>query len=193
MGWDTQIIIFVENIQNEEKEIALDLYGSDKNFITGLFFAKSKFCSDGTKAIIFTYERRKYLPYWTIKEVSLKYTGKYFTAIASSPDFILGPAGIIKFFNGEIIDSYGFWERELVATEFLENPNSEVLYQWFAKDKLEEQFREFYVDKQPKKWIEDSYRENIIEFTDEQNQKFIEIIENYKTNNDWTEIKLNKK
>lgn len=195
MGWDTQIIIIVENIQNEEKEIALDLYKSDAvtYFHEESFISKFKLCHNGTKTLFFKYERRKYLPYWTIQNVSLKYHDKYFTAISSENDFNLGPAALIKIVNGKIIDSYGFWERELIASEFLENPVPEILYQWFSKDKLEEQFRELYTDKQPKKWIEDSFAKNIIEFTDEQNQKFIEIIENYKTNDDWTEIKLNQK
>lgn len=193
MGWDTQIIVIVENIQNEEEKIALELYQSDASFIKGLFYAKFKLCNNMTKVLFFTYERRKYLPFWIIEDISLKYPDKYFTAIASSPDFILGPAGLIKVLNGKIIDSYGFWERELEATIFLENPIPEVLYQWFAKDKFEEQFRELYLDKQPKQWITNSYVENLIEFTEEQNQKFIEIVENDKDfNNDWIEIKLEK-
>ncbi|MBP1225830.1 hypothetical protein [Flavobacterium sp. 1355] len=195
MGWDTQIIIIVENIQNEEREITLELYQSDANsyFHNGLSFAKFKLCSDETKVLFFTYERRKYLPYWAIQDISLKYPGKYFTAIGSSLDFNLGPAGIIKILNGEIIDSYGFWKRELEVTEFLENPIPEALYQWFGKDKLEEQLRELHLDKQPKKWIQDLdlYAENIIEFTEQQNQQFIEIVNYYtEIGDNWEEIKL---
>lgn len=192
MGWDTQIIILVENIQNEEKEISSALYESDaiNYFHQKTSCAKYKNCSNESKTLFFTYKRRKYLPYWTIQEVSIKYPEKYFTVIASCPDFILGPAGIIKVSNGEIIDSYGFWERELEATQFLQDPLPEVLYEWFAKDKFEEQFRELYIDKHPKQWIQELFAQNIIEFTDMQNQKFIETFENYKTNDDWIEIKL---
>lgn len=195
MGWDTQINIIVENIVNEEIEIAKHLFESDANtyFQNGISFIKYRAVETGLKVLFFTYERRKYLPYWTIQEVSKKFSDKYITVVGSSPDFICGPAGIVKILNGEIIDSYGFAERFgdiSVTTNVLENPIPEVLFQCFGKNKLEELVRETYIEKHPKKWIDEKYYDNILEFKAEENEKFKTIVETYKDELiNWTEIK----
>jgi hypothetical protein len=195
MGWDTQINIIVENIVNEEIEIAKNLFESDAKtyFQNGMSFIKYREVENGLKVLFFTYERRKYLPYWTIQEVSKKFSDKYFTVVGSSPDFICGPAGILKIFNGEIIDSYGFAERFgdiSLTTKVLEKPIPEVLFQCFGKNKLEELVRETYIEKHPKKWIDEKYYDNILEFKDEENEKFKTIVETHKDELiNWTEIK----
>lgn len=177
MGWDTQIIIIVEHIVNEEVEIAKDLFNSDANsyYKNGISFIKYRECDSGNKILFFTYERRKYLPYWTVQEVSKKFRDKYFTIIASCPDYLCGPAGLVKIYNGDIIDSYGFTERVDNMEEtirILENPKPELLFQFFGKNKVEELLRERYVEKQPKKWIEEIYDGNILDYNDDEKEKF---------------------
>ena len=190
MGWDTQINIIVENIQNEEQDLAFELFQTDAKdyFHDGISYAKYRVADHGSKVLFFTYERRKYLPYWSIQEVSKKYPDKYFTIAASSPDFLCGPAGLVKIVNGDIIDSYGFFG---MRQDILEIPDPEVLFQWFGKDRFEEQIRNLYIEKQSRKWIDERYSENLIEFTDEENKQLTEVVNVWKEQpGDWIEIKL---
>lgn len=190
MGWDTQINIIVENVVNEESKIAADLYETDAKtyWLNGIHYAKSRQLDDQSKALFFTYERRKYLPYWAVQEISLKYKDKYFTVVASCPDFIFGPAGVVKIVNGEILDSYGFaGERQKI----LENPDPELIFQWFGKGRFEEEYRDLHADQHPKKWIEELYAQNLIEFSPEQENELLE----YKKlttlgQAEWQEIKI---
>ncbi|MCD6066573.1 MAG: hypothetical protein K0S33_1399 [Bacteroidetes bacterium] len=190
MGWDTQIVIIAENIRDEEEVIFRALYEKDaKDYIhNGISFAKVKHLNDQSKVLFFTYERRKYLPYWIIQEVSVIYKDVYFTVAARCPDFIGGPAGIIKVSNGEITDSYGFWgERR----EMLENPDPELIYNWFAMDKQEERFRKLYSTSRPKKWIEELYSENIFELSPLQEAVLHEYRQSNKTMPDnWEDMPL---
>lgn len=197
MGWDTQINILVENIRDEEVEIAKDLLKGDAEsyYQNGISFIKYRVCEDGSKVLFFTYERRKYLPHWTIQEVSKKFNTQYFTVIGSSPEFIGGPAGLVKIENGIILDSYGMAARfgdHSATTEIFENPNPEVLFQCFGKNKLEESIRELYLENHPKRWIDEAYSENIIEFTKEEMEKFNDIVSRFKDEqNTWIELSLN--
>jgi hypothetical protein len=192
MGWDTQISIIVENVLNDEVEIAKDLFNTDAKsyYHNGISFIKYKQLENVKSVLFYTYERRKYLPYWTIQEVSKKFHDKYFTVLGSSPDYLCGPAGLVRFFNGDIIDSYGFTERFGDMSEtirVLENPDPELLFQCFGKDKLEETIREQYLDKRPKVWIEEKYYDNILDFNEVEKEKFINV--SIDKTNKWTEIK----
>jgi hypothetical protein len=89
--------------------------------------------------------------------------------LASCPDFISGPAGIVRIVSGEIIDSYGFFG---VRKDKLENPDAELIYQWFGKGRQEEKIRNLYEDQHPKMWIDERYIENLIEFTEEVGRKY---------------------
>ncbi len=175
MGWDTQIVIIVENIIDNVQEVASDLYNADANgyYGKGVCFVKYRHSNDGTKALFFTYERRKYLPYWAIQEVSKKYPEMYFTAVGSSPDFLCGPSGLLKIINGEITDSYGFFER---AQEILSAPRAEPLYRWFCKDGFEERFRSLYPEKPRDMNVTDNYVDNLIEFDEDQNRKLDDLL-----------------
>ncbi len=194
MGWDTQITILVEHIREEELEIAKEIFESDAKdyFHNGISFIKYRFCEDGSKVLFFTYERRKYLPYWTMQEVSKKFSRHYFTVIASSPDFIGGPAGIVKIADGQILDSYGVFERfgdHSTTTKALENPNPEVLFQCFGKNKLEETIRDLYLGNLPKQWVDERYADNLLEFTTEERGEFMNLAEQFKNRTDsWIEI-----
>lgn len=188
MGWDTQINIIVESITYEEKIIASELYEKDAKsyFHNGISFAKFKHLENNSKVLFYTYKRRKYLPYWIIQDISSKFKNKYFSVIGSCPDFIGGPAGLIKVFNGEIIDSYGFLgERQNISR----NPNPELLFQWFGKDKYEENYRETYIDNHPKLWVDELYSENIIDFSKEQMDTLKDLVQRSNLNiEDWNEI-----
>jgi hypothetical protein len=195
MGWDTQINIIVEDIVNEEIEIVRDLFNSDAitYYQNGISFIKYRTCAMGKNILFFTYERQKYLPYWSIQEVSKKFSDKYFTVVGSSPDYLCGTAGLVKIFNGDIIDSYGFTERfdnMEETTRILENPNPELLFQCFGKNKIEESLRELYVEKQPKKWVDEKYSAHILDFNEEEKGKFKSLINtNMAISTQWTEIR----
>jgi len=198
MGWDTQINIIVEDIREEELEIAKEIFEGDAEtyYHNGISFIKYRVCEDGSKVLFFTYERRKYLPYWAIQEVSKKFSSQYFTVIGSSPDFISGPAGIVKIAGGEILDSYGISERfenHLVTTEQFEKPNPEILFQCFGKNKLEETIREFYLESFPKQWVDEAYADNILEFKAKEMEQFKDLAERFKNTNAWMEISPNFK
>lgn len=192
MSWDTQINIIVEDIINEEAEIARELFNSDAKtyYKNGISFVKYREADNGKTVLFYTYKRRKYLPYSTIQDVSKKFYDKYFTIIGSSPGYLCGPAGLVKIFNGEIIDSYGFTERFGDITEtirILENPNPELLFQCFGKDKIEETLREYYLDKRPKQWIDEKYYDNILDHNEEEKKLFKNT--NTDTIRKWIEIK----
>lgn len=200
MGWDTQINIIVEQIRDGELEIAKHLFESDAHtyYHNGTSFIRYKEDQNGLKALLFTYERRKYLPYWSIQEVSKKFSDSYFTVVGSCPDFIGGPAGIVKLAGGEIIDSYGFTKRfgDIATTiEMLENPDPEVLFQCFGKNKLEESMRELYVGNQPKKWIDEKYCDNLLEFSAKECETFNNLMHTLKNElgNGWIEIQYPEK
>jgi hypothetical protein len=191
MGWDTQIVIIVENITGNVQEVASALYNADAKeyYSDGARFVKYRHSNDGTPVLCFTYERRKYLPYWAIQEVSQKYPEMYFTAVGSCPDFLAGPAGLVKIINGEIVDSYGFFHR---ARAILSAPRAEPLYRWFGKDGLEETFRALYPDNPRDMNVTDDYVSNLIEFSDDQNQKLDDLL--IATENDevhWKELSVN--
>jgi|JI10StandDraft_1071094.scaffolds.fasta_scaffold132203_2 hypothetical protein len=192
MGWDTQISIIVENVINEQVEIAKDLFNTDAKsyYQNGVSFIKYREDDNGKIVLFYTYERRKYLPYWTIKEVSKKFNDQYFTVIASSPDFLCGPAGLVKIVKGDVVDSYGFTERfgDMQETiKALENPNPELLFQYFGKGKIEDTLREYYLDKQPRRWIDEKYADNILDYSKQEKEIFNTI--NIDPSNEWTEIK----
>lgn len=177
MGWDTQINIIVEGIEIGEMEIADAIFESDAKdyYQNGMSFIKIRECGSDSKVLFYTYERRKYLPYWAIIEVSEKFKKNYFTVIASSPDFLGGPSGLVKITNGKIIDSYGFMERfgnQEQTQRTLEGPDPEMMFRCFGKDKLEETIRGLYVHQQPKKWIDEKYSENLLEFNEEERKRF---------------------
>ncbi len=115
------------------------------------------------KVLYITYLRRKYLPYWVIQEVSKKYNSIYFTVIASCPDFIGGPGGIVKIEDGQILESYGFFGKR---QNMLNNPNPDLIFTWFKKGGYEETYRNKKINIHPKKCDVDSYIDNLVDFTD---------------------------
>jgi len=125
MGWDTEVIIIGEKIENENlaKEIGSRIFEKDsKSYGKESFFI----IDEGEYfSIFYTYERRKYLPFWVIEDISFEFQKVNFTLLGSCSDFIGGPPGLIKIFNGKIIDSYGMFkakgEEEKLRNKFLED------------------------------------------------------------------------
>lgn len=192
MGWDTQIIVLVEEVSYEQCDVAKFIYNHDisKFSFSGIPLLVEKEVNGASKLVFISYERRKYLPHWTIEEISKKYPSLYFTVLGSSPDFLCGPAGIVKIINGEIIDSYGFGGKR---QEVLENPNPNLIYEWFGRGKIEEGLRNLRIRVQPKKWVNELYHQYIIEFDKEEECALDRLVNQYPNghvNNEWVNISI---
>jgi len=188
MGWDTQIIIIVENTGDKALTVASEIFREEARDYFGNGVSFVKYRDNGVLCV--TYERRKYLPYWAIQVVSKNHPQMHFTVVASCPDYVAGPAGLVKIIDGEIIDSYGFFKR---AEALMDAPRAEALYQWFGRNGLEEKYRELYTESHPRKWVEDSYVEHLIEFSDEEVQELDKLAERASGDEEaWKEISLDQ-
>lgn len=198
MGWENQISILVENIACEEKDIATEIYEKDAKsyFNSGKNIVKFRRTENGSKVLFFSYERSKYLPDWVIEEISLKYKEKYFTVLGSQNEGYGGLAGIVKILNGKISDRYGFYgkltDRDQVwgaRQDILENPEPELIFQWFGKGKTEEILRELSIGECPKDVIDFLFSENLVEFSSEEEKLLTECQKSVKANKqDWQEL-----
>lgn len=170
MGWDTEIIIIAESIESKEsaRSIGGQIFNKDsKRYGVESFFV-ARINLDYT--LYYTYERRKYAPYWVIQEISKVFPTVSFTLLASSPDFLCGPAGIIKIRNNKIIDSYGIWGENSVRHQIIESPiaSKKFIYSWYKNIGLEEKLRNKYVNEYPLGWCDERYSEKIIPIDDVQ-------------------------
>ena len=193
MGWDTEITILAENLKNEDEAtlIAQLIFDKDaKSYGTNSSFIKSS----GT--MFYHYERRKYAPYWVIQEISNTHKNIDFTILASCPDFVGGPAGLIRISKGEIVDSYGIGEvsksiiRETIITEPLNY--IPLIQEWFGFNGLEGKLRLEYISEYPKGWCNQNYADKIIPIPeiDELKEKYSRDYSNLKKSN-WVELKIN--
>lgn len=164
MGWDTKIIIIAESIELKEEalKIGKEIFESDSKS-----YGKEAFYLIETSpnfAIYFTYERRKYAPYWIIQEISKKFPNVLFTVLGSSLEFLCGPGGIIRIQNGTINDSYGIDSENSFRQEVLFSPieNRQNIYEWFKSNGKEEKLRSNHVKEFPIKWCDGNYSEKII-------------------------------
>ncbi|WP_299838004.1 hypothetical protein [uncultured Tenacibaculum sp.] len=167
MGWDTEITIIAENIDNRNdiKKLKELIYEKDgKSYEMNSSFEKD------TNTLYYHYQRRKYAPYWVIQEISKTYPKINFTILASCPEFIGGPAGIIRICNGEILDSYGienseeFMIRKLLVAQSLKY--IPLVYDWYKFDGTEEQLRLKHVPQYPKNWCDGNYIDKVIPITE---------------------------
>lgn len=163
MGWDTQIIIIAQGIEAKETAVRIAEqifekdskgYGKESVFIV----------NHPDLALYFTYERRKYAPYWVIREISNQYPEVIFTLLGSSPEFIGGPGGIIRIKNGAIIDSYGIYGENSIRLEVLESPveNMDSIYEWYKSNGPEQAYRTRFTSEFPLGWCEENFSEKII-------------------------------
>jgi hypothetical protein len=159
MGWETQIIIIAENCADTHFAIAKLLSEKDRYEPPKAYFQRK----GDNYTLLYSYQRRKYLPYWVVQNISSIYKDALFTVIADCPNFIGGPAGLVKIVNGEIADSYGFWgKRQDVIT----HQNPELLFKWFGENGDENLIRQKYLDVKPKSWCQDDYVGKLIDFTE---------------------------
>lgn len=192
MGWNTQISIIVEDIGCEYLDIAEQIYTKDAKSYWGNGFNNILFTKSSLDYKLFiTYNRRKYMPYWVIQDISYIYKHAYFTIIAESPEFILGPSGIVRITNGKIIDSYGFSD-ELRSNIVNDSPNIYAIINWFNKKGQEEYIRQKaeYISKQPMKWIQEDFMNNLLDFDENELLELKKLIveSTQKRLLNWTEI-----
>jgi len=174
MGWDTQVTIIAQNTQGACFNIARLIYEQERSFIHDYAFKRVCYQEQAEDTVLFfTYERRKYIPYWVIQDISANHKEVEFTIVADSPDFLAGPGGLVRIRAGEIYDSYGFWDKrqDLASGDFAETPDyvdPDLLFHWFGKGKTEELIRQRYTEGSPMYWCDGNYVNNPVDFNDEE-------------------------
>ncbi|TCI89999.1 leucine-rich repeat domain-containing protein [Tenacibaculum sp. M341] len=184
MGWDTDIIILAEKV-NDDKEI---------NSITDKIFekdaksyGKSSVFFINSNTLIYHYERRKYAPYWIIQEISKEHKNVLFTILASCPEFLGGPAGLIRIKNGDITDSYGINMNSEDAIRYKLITNSlqylPLIYEWFGYNGKESALRIEHLPNYPKGWCDENFVNKIIPIkeTNELKEKYADGVTNPET------------
>lgn len=193
MGWDTEISILAENLndQSEARKIAHLIFEKDANsYGTNSSFVRNP----GT--LFYHYERRKYAPYWIVQEISKSFSNVDFTILASCPDFVGGPAGLIRISKGLILDSYGIGEvsKSIIRDTIINEPLNYIplIHEWFGFNGLEEELRMEYLTQYPKDWCDENYVDKIIPIpeTEELKEKYNEDYSNLKEYN-WNALTKN--
>ncbi|PHN02582.1 hypothetical protein [Flavilitoribacter nigricans] len=192
MGWDTEIVILAENIKNDynASQISYLIYEKDaKNHEQTSCFVNS------SNSLFYHYERRKHAPFWIIQEISSKFNDVNFTILASCPNFVGGPAGLIRISAGEIIDSYGIGDvnRTIIRESIISEPLQYIslIYDWFRFDGSEEKLRTVYLSDYTLDWCEENFVDKIIPIPETD-----ELIEQFNQNssdlekNQWKELKV---
>jgi len=200
MGWDTQITIIAENTKDRYTDIARLIYEEDaKEYTENSIFTKICYQErDGNTILFFTFERRKYIPYWAIEEISAKYPDVSFTVLGSSPDFLAGPAGIVRISGGTIIDSYGFRGKRQAITDHDDATgyvHPDLLCNWFGKGKSEELIRQRYSTETPLGWCDGDYHTKDIIFTETEMEQLEQLIVRWRNGDErtvWKEIHLSE-
>lgn len=176
MGWDTKIIIIAEAIESKEIsiEIGEEIFNTDSKR-----YGKESFYIIETSPnfeIYYTYERRKYAPYWVIQEISKSHQNVSFTILGTMLDFLCGPGGIIKIQNGEIIDSYGIWGENSIRHQILNSPieNKQIIFDWFKTNGLESKLRFNFLNDFPLGWCEDNLVDKVIPIDEDKLKEQIE-------------------
>ena len=194
MGWDTQIIIIAENIDSieESKNIGKQIFDKDSKR-----YGKESFYIIEEKpnfSIFYTYERRKYAPYWSIEEISKTYPNAKFTILGSMLDFLCGPGGLFKIINGNIIDSYGIWGEDSIRHKFICNPDEYKysIYDWFTSSGREKELRIKTVQEFPLGACNDNLVDKIIPIDESETSSIINQNELAIDRSNWFEQKLFK-
>lgn len=168
MGWYTEIVIIVENIKSKRlaMKIGQSIFEKDSRLYEKETFYILKV--NLGYSIYYTYERRKVIPYWVILLLSESYPDLPFTLLGSCPEFLCGPAGLIRIRNGKILDSYGFWYENSKRALLLEEPVKyrEIIFNWFREGGQEQLSRNTMVDDFPLGWCNDNFSEKLVPITD---------------------------
>ena len=175
MGWDTQVVIIAENIESEvvSKKIGKLIFEKDsKRYESESFYLIEE---ELTTSIYYSYERRKYAPYWLIEEISKIYPSITFTVLGSMLDFLCGPAGIFRIKDGKTLDSYGIWGENSRRYKIIADPieNRFEIYNWFKQAGKESELRMKFISDFPLGSNNDNLVDKLIpiEETLELNQK----------------------
>ena len=165
MGWETEVIIIAESIESKEiaHEIGHQLFLQDSKYYEKEDFYI--FPHDSSYAFYYCYERRKYLPYWVILEISKNYSSTRFTLLGSMIEFLCGPCGLIRIQNGNIEDSYGIYgDSQLDHQRVLNSPvkHRKIIFDWFRKGGKEEEIRMKHLNEFPLGWCDDNFTDKII-------------------------------
>lgn len=170
MGWDTEVIIIAEKIKSVEsgKRIGRLIFEKDsKNYERELFCIIEE---EKEISTFYAYERRKYLPYWVIEKISMETKDVKFTMLGSCPDFIGGPAGLMRIENGKIIDSYGIGRLKIksIRKEIISHPKKfkKLIFDWFRIGGKEQKLRNFHLEKFPLNSCDDNFVDRLIPIED---------------------------
>lgn len=179
MGWDTNIVIMSEGIPSRQlaQKLAQEIFNEEvitwNNYgITKCYLKKSKVSL--MYNLFYFYEKRKFAPIEIIKQLSKKYSNNKFTILASSPDFVAGPGGVIRIKKGEVVDSYGIQGRRHYLLLEIEQ-NEHKVYNWFKSGSYETKLRIETINEYPIKSCNERYSENMIPVDNEKMDKFFEI------------------
>lgn len=169
MGWDTEVIILAENLkgQSEIEMVASLIYKKDaKSYEASTCFSKDN------NVLFYHFERRKYIPFWVIQEISKDYPHINFTLLGSCVDFVCGPCGIMRISEGILIESYGigfgFGDDAPIRSSIILRPirNIQIIYYWYKYGGQEDFFRNQYVNDFPKIWYDNDLVDYIIQIED---------------------------
>jgi len=176
MGWGNYVIIIGEKIErkNSAKEIGKLIFEEDsKKYEKELFYIiheKNYF------SIFYAYERRKYLPYWILQEISANYPKIEFAMLGDCPQYLFGPGGLIRMHKGKIQDSYGIIpDRNLLRYLIISNPVKYKfqIYDWYRFEGKEKKLRQKFSSKYPLKWCDENYDERLIPIANSEELNFI--------------------
>ena len=135
MGWDTQVTILCERVEQFDTVMSF-FFEQDARHYQQKHEKTQAFTREST--LFFSYERRKYAPYWVVESLSRELPKVLFTLLADSPDFLGGPGGLVRISGGQILDSYGLTDGR---QDMLESPHPEQIYRWFQYGGPEEKSR----------------------------------------------------
>lgn len=192
MGWDTQIIIIAENIDSieESKIIGKQIFDKDsKRYGKESFYIIEE---NTNYSIFYTYERRKYAPYWSIEEISMTYPKAKFTILGSMLDFLCGPGGLFKIIDGKILDSYGIWGEDSKRHRIICNPKEYkyLIYDWFNSSGRENEHRIKTVQTFPLGACNDNLVDKIIPIDESEVSSIIDKKESVRNRKNWVAQKL---
>lgn len=132
MGWDTKVVLIAEGVLDEMCLPALFYEMDTKDY------AQST-CVRRGDVLIYSFIRRKYLPYWEVEDFTKAFPSVRFTLLGGMLEDGSAIGGVIRISNGVVGDSYGFWDER---TDFITYSHPEQLYRWFRFGGPEEQSRE---------------------------------------------------
>ena len=191
MGWDTEIVIIAEKVKNKKEASDLSKLIVEKDARS---YGQVSCFVKNSEILFLHYKRRKYAPYWVIQDISKEFLDANFTILASCPDFVGGPAGIIRISEGEILDSYGIGEanKSIIRESLISDPLNyvQLIYEWFGFNGKEKLLRMNHLTEYPIGWCEENYVDKIIpivetqELTEKYHQGYTDLVEHH-----WTELK----